>query len=253
MRKLILPVLALCCFFLVGCLETTQEITLNEDGSGTVSNTNDMSSLIGMAKNMGGGAELEKAGDFNIDSTVSMEKGADSIPNLTPEEKEMVRKGTLRINANMKEEKFVTSLSFPFKSPTQIPDYTKLSNKIMSEVMKDKMGDGGAPGMDSDQMPESSSFDDYYTIEFSNGEFTKKVNKEKYAGVESDEYLKGMKEAAGMGLTMKATYVINLPRPAQKAEGKNVKLSEDKKKVTITADIEDFFEDAAALEFKIKY
>lgn len=52
---------------------------------------------------------------------------------------------------------------------------------------------------------------------------------------------------------MKATYVINLPRPATKAEGKYVKLSEDKMKVTISADIDDFFEDASAFEFKIKY
>ena len=107
--------------------------------------------------------------------------------------------------------------------------------------------------MPDDQMPAPSSFDDYYSLEFSNGELTKKVNKEKYAGIESDEYLKSVQQASAMGLSMKATYIINLPRPAQKAEGKNVKLSEDKKKVTITADINDFFEDPASLEFKIKY
>ena len=56
-----------------------------------------------------------------------------------------------------------------------------------------------------------------------------------------------------MGLSMKATSVINLPRPAQKAEGKGIKLSEDKKKVTITADLDDFFADPAKLEYKIKY
>jgi hypothetical protein len=102
-------------------------------------------------------------------------------------------------------------------------------------------------------MPEPSSFDDYYTLEFSNGELTKKVNKDKYAGAESDEYLKGVKQVSSMGLTMKASYIINLPRPAQKAEGKNVKLSDDKKKVTISADIDDFFADPSSLEFKIKY
>lgn len=102
-------------------------------------------------------------------------------------------------------------------------------------------------------MPETSSFDDYYKYEFSEGELTRKLDKDKYAGVESDEFLKGMKEASSMGLSMKATYVINLPRPAQKAEGKSIKLSEDKKKVTITADLDDFFADPAKLEYKIKY
>lgn len=251
MRKFILPFLTVCTLFLAGCFETTQEITLNEDGSGTISNTNDLSALIGLAKQMGGAGEIEKAPQEVIDSTVSMKEGADSIPNLNSEEREMAKKGTLKIQMNLKEERFLTNLAFPFSKPSQIAAYNKLSGKIMAETMKSQMGDQAALPMD--QMPEPSSFDDYYTIEFSNGELTKKVNKEKYAGAESDEYLKGVKQMGSMGLTMKANYIINLPRPAQKAEGKNVKLSEDKKKVTISADIDDFFEDPASLEFKIKY
>lgn len=49
-----------------------------------------------------------------IDSTISMEKGADSIPNLTPTERDLVRNGTLYINMDMKKDKFLTKLSFPF-------------------------------------------------------------------------------------------------------------------------------------------
>ncbi len=251
MRKFILSLLTVCTLFLAGCFETIQEITLNEDGSGTVSNTNDLSSLIGMAKQMGGGPEIEKAPQQVIDSTVSMKEGADSIPNLNPEEREMARKGTLKINMNLKEEKFLTNLAFPFSTPSEISAYNKLAGKIMAETMKSQMGEGAA--IPTDKMPEPSTFDDYYTLEFSNGELTKKVNKEKYAGAENDEYLKGVKQASSMGLTMKANYIINLPRPATKAEGKNVKLSEDKKKVMISADIDDFFADPSSLEFKIKY
>ena len=251
MRKFILSVLTASTIFLTGCLETTQEITLNDDGSGTLTNTNDMSALLGVAKQMGAGSDMEKMPQEVIDSTVSMKEGADSIPNLTPEEREMARKATLRIKMNLKADQFLTSLIFPFKSASQIAAYCGLSNKIMAETMMDQMSEGSQ--MPDDQMPAPSSFDDYYSLEFSNGELTKKVNKEKYAGIESDEYLKSVQQASAMGLSMKATYIINLPRPAQKAEGKNVKLSEDKKKVTITADINDFFEDPASLEFKIKY
>ncbi len=68
-----------------------------------------------------------------------------------------------------------------------------------------------------------------------------------------DEYLKGIKEAGGMGLEMKANYIINLPRAAKEVEGKGAKLSDDKKKVTLSASIDDFFEDPSLLEFKIKY
>lgn len=250
MRKLLLPLLGFCSLLLVGCLETTQEITLNEDGSGTLVNKTDLSSLIGMAKNMGGGGDMEKLKGMNIDSSFALEKGVDSIPNLTAEEKELARKGMVKIKANLDKEEFVTGISFPFASFKQVPVLTSLSAKIMAEVMKEEMAGGQDMG---DQAPETSSFDDYYEYEFSNGEITRKVNKQKYAGVESDEFFKGMQQAAGMGLTMKATYIINLPRPATKAEGKNLKLSDDKKKVTITADVEDFMVDPSVLEFKIKY
>jgi hypothetical protein len=251
MRNFILSLFTIATVFLTGCLETTQEITLNDDGSGIISNTNDMSALIGMAKQMGGGADMEKMPQEVIDSTVSMKEGADSIPNLTSEEREMARQGILRINMDMKSDKFSTKLTFPFAKISQLDAYNKLSGKIMSESLKSQMGSEMSAG--SGDMPQMTSIDDYYTVEFSEGELTKKINREKYATVENDEYLKGVKEAGAMGLKMKVNYVINLPRPATKAEGKNVKLSEDKKKITISTDIDDFFDDASALEFKIKY
>lgn len=251
MKKLLFPVILLSSLLLTGCYESTQEITLNEDGSGTLSNTNDMSALIGVAKQMGGAEKMAEAGDQKIDSTFSLTKEADSIESLSPAEREMARKGTANILLNLKDEKFSTKLNFPFSNPADISSLNKLSGKILASTMKDQMG--GMPGGGADDMPEPSSVDDYYTIEFSNGELTKKVNKEKYINAESDKYLQGVKEAAAMGLSMKMNYVINLPRPATKAEGKSVKLSDDKKKVTISASIDDFFEDAAVLEFKIKY
>ncbi|MEO7983980.1 MAG: hypothetical protein ABI688_07855 [Bacteroidota bacterium] len=249
MRKFILPVLTVCTFFLAGCFETTQEITLNEDGSGTISNTNDFSALIGMAK-MANPSELEKVP--LVDSIISMKEKADSIPDLSPEERTMAKAGILKLKMNVKEEKLLTNLVFQFSKPSQIAAYNKISGKMSNEAMKTLLG-GDDAGIPLDKVPEQSSFDDYYTIEFSNGELTRKVNKEKYAGVQSDEYLKGAQQGVSMGLTMKANYVINLPRPATKAEGKNVKLSADKKKVMISADIEDFFADPSSLEFKIKY
>lgn len=236
---------------LTGCYESTQEITLNEDGSGTISNTNDMSALIAVAKQMGGAEKMAEAGDQKIDSTFSLGKEADSILGLSNSERELARKGTANITLNLKDEKFSTKLNFPFAKPSEIATLNMLSGKILASTMKDQMG--GMPGGGAGEMPEPTSLDDYYTVEFSNGELTKKVNKEKYAGAANDKFLEGLKEAATMGLNMKVNYVINLPRPATKAEGKSVKLSDDKKKVTISAGIDDFFEDASVLEFKIKY
>lgn len=43
----------------------------------------------------------------------------------------------------------------------------------MAETMKDQIA--GESPMEADKMPEPSSFDDYYKIEFSEGELTKKL------------------------------------------------------------------------------
>ena len=250
--KKIFPVLLACIsvmFILSGCLETTQEITVNADGTGSISTTNDMSALLGMAKQMGAGKEIEDAGQQQIDSTFSLAPAVDSIESLSDTEKSMLKKGTAHVIMNLKENKLTTNLLFPFKSVSEIPACNKLSEKIMAEKMKGQME--GMPGGES--IPSPSSLDNYYTFEFSNGEFKKKLNKEKFATAEDDEFLKGMKEAGGMGLVMKANYIINLPRPAKEAEGKGIKLSDDKKKITITVGIDDFFEDPSLLEFKIKY
>ncbi len=251
MKRIAFTLFAAGTLMLSGCFETVQEITLHEDGSGTVNNTDDMSSLLAMVKQMGGGADLEKMGDQKLDTSFSLADKVDSIPNLTAEEKMMMMKGTLNFKMNMKDERFTTSILFPFTFPSEILTYNHLSVKIMSESMKKEMGGSGMP-MGND-MPERSSFDDYFTMVYSNGVMEKKLNKEKYANAGNDEYLKNIKEAAGMGVPMTATYIINLPRPAKKAEGKNVKLSDDKKQVTVKADIDDFFDDPSKLEFRIEY
>jgi hypothetical protein len=103
------------------------------------------------------------------------------------------------------------------------------------------------------QMPSPSSFEEYYDLTMTPGSIRRTINTQRYAKATDDEFLKGMRELAGMGLSMKSTYVINLPRPATKVEGKAVKLSEDKRKVTITADIDDFFDEPEKLQYLVEY
>lgn len=251
MKKTLFSLLAACSFFLVGCLETTQEVTINEDGSGTVSYTNDMSAVIGMLKQMGSADDM-KGMDQAIDSTISLEKMADSVQDLSDEEKSLMKTGVMHVNMDMKNEKFLTKLNFPFKSTTSIAVCDQLSGKMIGEALKGQAmmgataeGDGGSPKM--------SGFDDYFKTVYANGKIEKTLIKEKYDKVGEDEMLSSMKEGAAMGLGMKANYIINLPRPAKKAEGKGITLSDDKKKVTIAVDMDDFFDEPAKFEFLIEY
>lgn len=235
---------------LISC-ETTREISFNKDGSGKMVTTTDMSSLIGIAKMSGKDMDKE---DKAIDTIIALDKMADSIPDLSADEKELVKKGILGLNINLKEEKLITKLEFPFSTGSQIAKLDQVSAKIMQQAMKKQAEEGaeGAPPIPDDEMPKGS-MDDYFTTTYGKGIIEKKHIPEKYATAGEDKSMQALKEMAGQGMPMNTTLIFNLPKPAKKAEGKNVKLSEDKKKVTITSSVDDFFDDVTKLEFKIEY
>lgn len=242
--------------FLTSC-ETTREITLNNDGSGRVVTTTDMSSMLGLAKMSGqGNDELKELNDKAMDTVISLASVADSIPDLSSEDRELIKKGTLNFVMNMAEEKFITKIEFPFTDPSQLSKLDKLTSKVVTQAMKKQMGseegEGQESGMPSaSDMPEGS-IDDYFIMTYSKGVIEKKVNKEKYAKVDEDQGMKALQEMSAMG-GGNTILIYNLPRPAKKVEGKNAKLSDDKKKVTITTTSSDFFDDASELEFRIEF
>lgn len=231
--------------------ETTREITFNENGSGTLVTTTDMSGLIGIAKMSG--KEMDK-GDKAIDTSIALDKMVDSIPDLSADEKELVKKGVLGLVMNLDDEKLVTKLQFPFANSAQIKKLDEVSEKVMKQAMQKQATEGkdDAPPIPDDQMPKAS-VDDYFTVTYDKGLIERKHIPEKYATVGEDQGMQALKEVAGQGMPINTTLIFNLPKPAKKAEGKNLKLSEDKKKVTITSSIDDFFDDVTKLEFRIEY
>ncbi len=250
MKKLLGLLLAGGLLALTSC-ETTREITLNENGSGTLVTTTDMSGLIGIAKMSG--KDLDKE-DKSLDTTITLDKMVDSIPDLTSDEKELVKKGVLGLVMDMGEEKLITKLEFPFANSGQIKKLDEISSKVMQQAMQKQAsaGEEGAPPIPEDQMPKAS-IDDYFTVKYEKGLIERKHIPEKYATVNDDKGMQALKEVSAQGMPMNTTIIYNLPKPAKKAEGKNLTLSDDKKKVTITSKLEDFFDDVSKLEFRIEY
>ncbi len=249
MKKVIFPLLAIS-MMLIGCLENIQEVTINEDGSGNLKTTSNMDALIAMAKQMGeGDTDLS---DKKIDTVISMDSGLESLEALTEDDKKLLAGGKLHMKSDMAADKFEMAMDFPFKSTKDIDKISSLSAKIIPALIKEKASEGNG-GADTPAMPEMTGFDDYFITTYTNGVIEKKLNKSQYALAEKDEFLSGVRQTSAMGLVMKTTYVFNLPRPATKVEGKNVVLSEDKKKVTVVGDIDNFFDDPSMFEFKIEY
>lgn len=250
MKKLSLLSFAAALFFLTSC-ETTREITIGSNGGGSMMTTVDMSQLIGIAKMSGQGKEMEN--QKAVDTTVSFAALADSLEGVTPEEKELAKKGTMNMVMNMADEKFVAKMDFPFANIGELARLDKLSGKMVQEGMKSMGGKKGQPqGMPDEAMPQGS-MEDYFTTIYNEGVIEKKLNKEKYATVGEDKGMQAMKEVGDQGMPVTSKIIINLPKPAKKVTGINAKLSEDKKKVTIENSLGDFFDDATKMEFRIEY
>ena len=251
MKRSISLFILICCIVLMGCFETTQEVTINKDGSGTYTNTTDLSNMIGLLKQMGGD-EASKL--QNTDTTISLAGVADSIAGLTAEQKRIVNKGVMKLTMNAQDEKLIVKLNFPFEKLSDIQSLKEILPKLSVSALKKLPGGdqmpAGAADADSSKI---KTFDNFFDETISKKLIAKTLNKTKYATAANDEFMKSLQQMSGMGSPIMLNYIINLPRPAKKVEGKAAKLSEDKKKVTVSVTSDDFFDDPSKFEYRIEY
>jgi len=241
----------MCCVLLVGCFETTQEITINKNGSGIFTNTTDLSNMIGLIKQMGGD---EASKMHNTDTTISLTGVADSIAGITAEQKRLVNKGIMKLALNMQDEKLLVKLNFPFEKLSDVDLLKEILPKLSVSALKKLPGGDQMPagGSDADSS-KIKTFDNYFDDTITKKLISKTLNKAKYATAADDEFMKSLQQMSGMGSPVTVNYVINLPKPAKKVEGKAVKLSDDKKKVTLSVTSDDFFDDPSKFEYRIEY
>ncbi len=252
-----------CLFILVfvsGCFDITQESTINEDGSGVIVNKTDMSGLLGMMKMMGGD-DMNKKDDIIKDSIISLSFLKDSLPGLDEKEKALLEIATLNTILNTADEKLEIIFRFPYNEPADMQRVTGLLAKAWPKALESQIQalvpdegagnplDLGGPGYKEAE----SNMENYFININENGKLSRKINKEKYEQLKDDRGMKALQEISQMGSPMTLQTIYNLPRPVIKAEGKGVKLSDDKKKVTISATIDDLFDDPSKFEYEIEY
>ena len=256
---------------LTGCFDTIQETTIKEDGSGVFVSTTEMGKLLGMLKMFG--SEKEEMKDLEkmkMDTLVYLKDIKDSLKNLTEAEKKLIDKGTLKIIMNVPDEIFSLSFSFPYFQPADMITIAGILKKTKEDVIADQMnrfmpGDkniADSAGKTEAENPllgglgedgKTAEVDDYFDYRFEKGKMSKKLNKEMYGKVENDKSMSMLKEMSQMGISASLKTIINLPKAVKKAEGKGVKVSDDRKKITIEGTIDDFFEDPSLFEYEIEY
>lgn len=249
-----------------GCFDTEEEITINDKAGGIYTTTMDMGKIMGMLKAFGGEQkEMKELAELKLDTLINFKDIKDSLKNLDATEKKIVEAGNLRVKMNAEEEQCSFTFSIPFSKTEDIDKIRSVLKKTKQDVLKSSMKDkfpqkdGEKKELFGKEIDEEGSgemgteIDEYFTLVYAKDKLTRKVKKEKVAKIEEDKSLATLKEMSQMGMSMNMKTVINLPKPAKKAEGKGVKLSNDRKKVTIEGTLDDFFEDATYFEYEIEY
>jgi len=252
---LFLSSILLTAFFLTGCLDTEEDLTITANGSGTYKTTIDMSGLFDMMQmaammDTSASSQLKEFSDKNIDSSFSLGAFTDTAATLTAEEKAILHDGTAHMTINQKSKVFKIVLNYPFK---KVEDVGKIMQLQQSGKSFNPMGKGldnpALGGMDRG-LPSTGEIT---TTDFKNGSIERKVDEQKLDALKKDENFSQVMSAGEMLSGVTFTTNIRLPKPVKSSSGANVSVSNDKKTVTLKYTLLDMFKTPKALEFKVEY
>jgi hypothetical protein len=102
---------------LSGCFEIQEQIDINPDGQGALTIRTDMSQMLEAMQNYLGKEEMEKQmPKKNLDTTVMMRNLVDSSKEVSPENKELVKDGTVHMKLDLDRKIFKSDTHIPFGS-----------------------------------------------------------------------------------------------------------------------------------------
>lgn len=263
MKFLRYPLVLLFLGMLASCYEVNEEIVIQEDGSGTYLTKMDMSPLIEMLQTFAGEEELTKDGlDKAIDTTLSFKDILDSSKDATAEQRALMDKGTMKMQMNIKDKVFKMDMNFPF---TGYGNLQKLMEGQangtggMSDMFKGFLGGEKKPAPDTTKIideakePDMKDIAGIFDVVVRNGLISKKKNEAKYKALLAMPDMEKLKSLQGSGMEILYTTTIKLPRPVKNADNTIIKLSDDKKTVTMRYNLLDLLENPDKYAYTITY
>ncbi len=246
--------------FICSCVDTEENIVINEDNSGIYISIMDMSKMIAMLSMMGTENNADKKME-NMDSLIHLKDLMPSADSLSASEKELYKDGSIRIKLDKANAEMKIIMSCPFKSIDKLAEikenfmivlnkmkaFEKVSGK--EEEAADKTGDDNemqkafnpntvpnkftaTPGLIENSIPDPQSVKNAFL---------------------TDSSMIMMKQmVAMMGMPTYKT-VITAPSQIKSYSGNNPLLSTDKKSVTFTNTFTEMLEQPEKMAYKVEY
>lgn len=243
---------------LSGCFEINEDIDVQAGGKGVFSVHTNMSKLLEAMQSYLGKEEMDKQmPQKNIDTTVSMKTLTDTARNITAENKELIKNGTVHLKLNIEQKDFRTDIVIPFKSLSDLQKlYNSMNNQSLgyNDLFKGMAGktDSSSSGNENG-MPDMNQFNAIYDFVSRDGLISRKLNQEKWKTLQNSQQFAQMKQAGTMGIAIPYTLTISLPRPAKKVDNALAKLFPDRKKVIIQYNLMEVFDHPEQFEYTIAY
>ncbi len=258
MKKLLLLLLAI--VTMTSC-QLTEEVTFNEDGSGTYVFKVDMSAMMAMKGNKDKISDSTQTREpEKIDSLIHvkdlLKKYKDSIENLTPEEKAFIKRmenATMHIQVDEANNKMLMAYSIPFNS---VEDLTNIGEDIhkMDRLKKEKEGQ-------TEKNPVEDMFNGVTNSKikyvFNKHKFSRKVTVLKKKKKEEKEEDKDSKDEdldnqiAEMMKMMNYKIIYHFPYKIKKVSYKDALLSPDGKTLIIEASLDQMDKNPKLLDFDV--
>lgn len=244
------------CLGLVSCFEVNEEIVINADGSGTYVTKMDMGQLIDLMQTFAGEEELKKDGmDRVLDTTIYMKNMVDSAKEMTTEQKELMKDGKMKLQMNIKEKLLKMDMNFPYKNLSNLQQFMSgKGGSGMTNVFKNMFDkkDGAEQSL-APNGPDMGDFANMYDVTIKNGLISKKVNAQKFKALTEKPEMAQMKQLTSSGMEILYTTTIKLPKPAKKTDNPIIKLSDDKKTVTMKYNLLELLENPEKFSYTIEY
>lgn len=256
MKKFWIGVVVVISILVAGCYEINEEITITEKGTGTYATKMDMSAMLQMMQSMATEEEIEKSGlNRSIDTLIVLKSILDTAKDISPEQKRLLQDGTMKMKMDLKENVFTADINFPFKSLTDLQTLMSGSGTggltdVFRQVMSNK------DSTQQDVATQDQGFDqlnNVFDVSITKNAIVRKLNRQRYDSLMQRPEVAQAKQMMGGGFEVLYTTTIRLPRPVKKSDNDMIKLSADKKTVTIKYDLMKIFDTPEKFSYSIEY
>ncbi|MBR9913846.1 MAG: hypothetical protein GYB32_03305 [Algicola sp.] len=244
-----------CAFALVftSC-EFSENIYINEDGSGKMEFSVDASELMSMAGDMGDGEGASTGMDKAVDSTIVFKElfaeKRDSISKLPLEEQQKLKaleKFKMHMVMDPETNKMVFELNSEFKNATELQEMFSAMNSFSNMNGKGGSPAGGASSSPFSSMGEDGTTDVQYTFDGTVFKRSAKIIDEERHQIAMDSL--GQSEMIFASSKYKVNY--HFPRPVKSVSKEGALFSEDRKTVTLEVGFLSVLKDPELLDFEV--